>query len=112
SATLRAVASTLADAIVDGQRTGTADDQRRETCEVEQVGFVSRRAELRPRRRNCTKLDRAEAVREMHREHRDEKDDRERNARDGHEGAGQNRQATQELEHDREPTHDERGRYM
>ena len=34
SAMLRAVVHALADAIVDGQRTGTADDQRRETREV------------------------------------------------------------------------------
>jgi len=34
SAKLRAVVHALPDAIVDGQRTGTADDQRGETREV------------------------------------------------------------------------------
>jgi len=34
SAMLCAVVNALADAFVDGQRTGTADDQRRETREV------------------------------------------------------------------------------
>src|SRR5262245_63643176 len=102
----------MADASVDGQRTGTADDERGETCEVKQVGFVSRGTELWPGRCDGAKLDRAEAVWQMHREHRDEKDDRERNAREGHEGAGQDRHSTQEFEHDREPTHDGGCRYM
>ena len=55
-----------------GERAGSAEDQCRQRGDVEQVRLIARRTELRPGCRHAAKLDRAEPVRQVHRDDRDQ----------------------------------------
>src|SRR5215510_2772522 len=96
--------------IVDRPRSWTNQRQRHNTCDVEEIAFVSGRSELCASIGDAQQLDRAETIRQMNREDCYCEQDDARNADERDEASDQDGNATQNFSGDRQPGHQLRSR--
>src|SRR5215470_4041905 len=82
---------------VQRQRTRTANDEGNKRRQIEQGRLIAGLTEMRPSRIDGQQLNRAEPVRQMHREDGREQHNRHRYARERDEGAYKNSQTAEQL---------------